>query len=93
MSLHMSKTNFARTCSEGATKIWRIVPICGCPKLVKSHLMPAALGQDLKGADKAFWIGLDENPGKRLSRRASSTISFATSMNTPPKTRTSTTIE
>jgi hypothetical protein len=42
--------------------------ICGCPKLVKSHLMPAALGQDVKGADKAFWIGLDENPGKTLSQ-------------------------
>ncbi|KQZ05878.1 hypothetical protein ASD21_17985 [Caulobacter sp. Root1455] len=42
--------------------------ICGDPKTVRSHLIPAAVGRAIRGEDKNFWIGSGERDGKILSQ-------------------------
>jgi len=42
--------------------------ICGSPELVRSHLLPAAFGRDVKGGGQNFWIGRAGRSGKTISQ-------------------------
>jgi hypothetical protein len=42
--------------------------VCGATPLVKSHLLPAAFGRDVKASGPDIWVGAAEHPGKRLSQ-------------------------
>jgi len=42
--------------------------ICGSTETVRSHLLPAAFGRDLRGNGANFWIGSAERPGKTISQ-------------------------
>jgi hypothetical protein len=42
--------------------------ICGSSRLVKSHLLPAAFGRDVKAYGPNMWIGSAQRPGRRLSQ-------------------------
>jgi hypothetical protein len=42
--------------------------ICGSPELVRSHLLPAAFGRDVKGGGQNFWIGRAGRIGKTISQ-------------------------
>jgi hypothetical protein len=42
--------------------------ICGGTPTVKSHLLPAAVGRDIKGDDKSFWVGSKRHDGKTISQ-------------------------
>jgi hypothetical protein len=42
--------------------------ICGEPDTVRSHLLPAAVGREIKGEQKNFWIGSIQRDGKALSQ-------------------------
>src|SRR5271166_4615227 len=44
--------------------------ICGSPDVVKSHLMPAAFGRDIRGDGKQSWIGTTGRPGNTLTHSA-----------------------
>lgn len=42
--------------------------VCGATPLVRSHLLPAAFGRDVKAFGADIWIGSALCPGKRLSQ-------------------------
>jgi hypothetical protein len=42
--------------------------ICESSDLVASHLLPAALGRDVKGDGKEFWVGSSRIPGRTTSQ-------------------------
>ena len=50
----------------GATHMPRPCVVCGCTKVVDSHLLPRAIFLDLKSNSKHTWVGSFEKPGKQI---------------------------
>ena len=42
--------------------------ICGCPKAVRSHLLPRAIFLDQKSDSKKVWVGSFQKPGKEFTQ-------------------------